>query len=47
MPRGKTKDPETFNRAELTDLIRAYEAELLVSRLKRKNLLVHGVSSSF
>ncbi|GBP62680.1 hypothetical protein EVAR_51926_1 [Eumeta japonica] len=44
MPDKKTKDPETFSREELNDLIRDLNlpkdgAELLASRLKHKNLL--------
>lgn len=52
MPERKTKDPETFNREELNDLVRDLNlpkdgAELLASRLKNKNLLAKKVSAYF
>lgn len=52
MPDGKTKDPETFSREELNDLIRDLNlpkdgAELLASRLKNKNLLAKKVTAYF
>ncbi|GBP60895.1 hypothetical protein EVAR_48699_1 [Eumeta japonica] len=48
----KTKDPETFSREELNDLIRDLNlpkdgAELLASRLKHKNLLAPKVTAYF
>ncbi|GBP33662.1 hypothetical protein EVAR_16698_1 [Eumeta japonica] len=52
MPDKKTKDPETFSREELNDLIRDLNlpkdgAELLASRLKHKNLLAPKVTAYF
>lgn len=52
LPSGKTKEPETFSREELNDLVRDLAlpkdgAELLASRLKEKHLLAKDVSVSF
>lgn len=52
MPDKETKDPETFSREELNDLIRDLNlpkdgAELLASRLKHKNLLAQKVTAYF